>query len=172
MCTVTEETNTVSGTHSPRFVSSFLKVFCFLFVLFPAAWKLQLVIPPFGVGVRQDRRECRESAGRSSVKFAGRYEVSPPIAALSSPPAVPMSSPPAASLSSPPAVLKSSPLTAPTSGPLAVAHLGASGSSSPVSARSAVPRSRGSSSPVPARSAVPCPLEMCFYVLYCPQEPF
>ncbi len=38
----------------------------------------------FGVGVCRDRRE---TAGRSSVKFAGRYEVSPPIVALSSPPA-------------------------------------------------------------------------------------
>ncbi len=91
------------------------------------------------VGIRQDRRECCESAGRSPVKFSGRYEVQPaghgslqptgrgslkllksanPIpltqarrpARQSSSPAVHLSSPPAASNQSPPAAHQSSSL--------------------------------------------------------------
>ncbi len=76
-----DQTYTVSGAHSPRFVFSFFKVFCFP-VCFPrhgchrssscpSLWK-------FGVGVWRDCHECCESAGRSSVKSAGRSSVKPP----------------------------------------------------------------------------------------------
>ncbi len=119
MCTVTEDQSKVSSAHSPQFC-----FVCFLFgsCVFSAphgsrrssSCPSQLI---FGVGVCRDRRK---SADRSSVKFAGRYEVSPPIVALSSPPAaahlsLPVthqssssaarrSSLPAVHLSSPPAV--------------------------------------------------------------------
>ncbi len=63
VCTMTEDqTQTVSGAHSPRFVFRFSKVFCFvpvsLFPVCPAAWKLPLVISHHsplqdGVGVRR-----------------------------------------------------------------------------------------------------------------------
>ncbi len=63
----------------------------------------------------------------------------PPSAAHPSPPAVHVASPPAVHVASPPAAADSSPEHAPVD---------------PVSARSAVHRSRGSSSLVPTRSAV------------------
>ncbi len=67
---------TVSGAHTPRFFSIFQKYFVlFLCVLSLAARKSLLVLPPLrqvGVGVRRDRRDCRESAGREPS--------SPPIA--------------------------------------------------------------------------------------------
>ncbi len=112
---VTEyRTNTVSDAHSPHFCFFH---FWFFFCLFPG-------FPPWhgshrslfrpspqrvSVGIRRDYCEDCESAGRSSVKFASRYEVMPtgrgslqlPAVAHSSLPAIHLSGPPAAAHSSP-----------------------------------------------------------------------
>ncbi len=62
---------TVSGAHSPRFVFLFSKVFCFVPVCLFCLSRQGSRHSSFrrsprqvGVGVRRDRRECRESAGR------------------------------------------------------------------------------------------------------------
>ncbi len=73
VCTVTEDqTITVSGAHSPRFVFRFEKfLFCSsVFVCLSrgmevAARHSRHSPLQVGVGVRRDRRECRESTGAS-----------------------------------------------------------------------------------------------------------
>ncbi len=72
VCTVTEDqTKTVSGAHSPRFVFRFEKfLFCSSVCVclsrgMEIAARHSRHIPlQVGVGVRRDRRECRESTGR------------------------------------------------------------------------------------------------------------
>ncbi len=72
VCTVTEDqTKTVSGAHSPRFVFRFEKfLFCSsVYVCLSrgmevAARHSRHSPLQVGVGVRRDRRECRESTGR------------------------------------------------------------------------------------------------------------
>ncbi len=68
----------VSGAPSPRFVFRFSKVFCFvcvLSVLRQGSGHSSFRPSPrqVGVGVRRDRRKCRESAGRepSCLSIAG-----------------------------------------------------------------------------------------------------
>ncbi len=95
VCTVTEDqTITVSGAHSPRFVFRFEKfLFCSsVFVCLSrgmevAARHSRHSPLQVGVGVRRDRRECRESTGRepSLPADCGRYPS--PAGALPSPPA-------------------------------------------------------------------------------------
>ncbi len=70
VCTVTEDqTKTVSGAHSPRFVFRFQKcfaLFLYLFVPWQGSRHSSSRHSPLqdGVGVRRDHRECRESSGR------------------------------------------------------------------------------------------------------------
>ncbi len=72
VCTVTEDqTKTVSGAHSPRFVFRFEKfLFCSSVCVclsrgMEVATRHSRHSPlQVGVGVRRDRRECRESTGR------------------------------------------------------------------------------------------------------------
>ncbi len=136
------------------FCFPFLKVFCFFLCFSLRHGSCRSSSRPsllnLGVGVRWDRRECCESAGHSSVKFAGRYDVSLPIAALSSPPAAAHSSPPVDPQSSSPAVHLSSLLAAANPSPPA-AHQ----SSSPVSHQSSSPAAMKLSSPIAALSSPP-----------------
>ncbi len=72
VCTVTEDqTKTVSGAHSPRFVFRFEKfLFCSsVYVCLSRGMEVATrhsrhSLLQVGVGVRRDRRECRESTGR------------------------------------------------------------------------------------------------------------
>ncbi len=72
VCTVTEDqTQTVSGTHSPRFVFRFEKFLFFSSVCVCLSRGMEVAARhsrhsplQVGVGVRRDRRECRESTGR------------------------------------------------------------------------------------------------------------
>ncbi len=158
-----DQTDTVSSAHSPRFVFSFLKVFCFLFVLcFPWHGNRRSSSRPslrsLGVGVRWDLRERCESAGRSSVKFAGHYEVSPPAAAHSSLPVDRQSSLPAVHQSSLPAVAIPSPLVDRQSSLPAVAIPSPPAvhrSSSQAAARSDPPAGAPSSPPATLKSSLP-----------------
>ncbi len=67
---------------SPFCCTCFESLFVFLFFFSPPRHRSRrsssrLSLLKFGVGVLRDRHECCESAGRSSVKFAGRSSVQP-----------------------------------------------------------------------------------------------
>ncbi len=94
VCTVREDqTSSVSGVPSPRFVLFvFWKVFicsCVLSVPRQGSRRSSSCLSPrqVGVGVRRDRRECRESVGRDALMPADRGRYPPPAVALPSPPA-------------------------------------------------------------------------------------
>ncbi len=86
VCTVTEDqTKTVSGAHSPRFVFRFEKFLfccsvcvCLSRGMEVAARHSRHSPLQVGVGVRRDHRECRESTGRSprrAVRGRSRHRI-------------------------------------------------------------------------------------------------
>ncbi len=90
VCTVTEDqTITVSGAHSPRFVFRFEKfLFCSSVCVCRsrgmevAACHSRHSPLQVGVGVRRDRRECRESSGREPSCPPITGDIRPPAVAL------------------------------------------------------------------------------------------